>query len=536
VRGFILGLALVQFAMPFVRICAGEAQINAYLTNDDTYYYLQTAWNARHLGFVTFDGINATNGVQFLWFSILYGLTFLTSDKSAFLALASSVAIALTCVPYLVMWRLSRERSIARASLVAVCMAFFWFLICAYRPNRYLTGLESPLHAAIIWMIVFQYLQIRRRLARGALRPSSVLLFAALLVMNTWTRLDSFGLSASFLALLVLTVDGPLHPTTSKPFFAKSLPVATYAAGALIVVSGAAALFAFFRLAGGSWMPVSALVKGYQVDRFSLGAFYNWSLVLFPLRIQGANLLNILGIVAMFASVWKLLNLKVADGNSDWAALRLVAIALAASVFIHSLATFGMFRYYYFWYLSGTFTYWTIVAAIFLVEMVERREWRFQYVAATGFLVAVSLVAFWRVQEQGEHLALTRYQAAKWMDRNLEADAIVGSFNSGQLGFFSGRSVVNLDGLINSATYFENILKDPSPEALSTYMDRIGVDYVVDYALGRWREPIERDFTTIRQFDLAVGGSLRVMKRVSRTSRREPATSNAAAISPPAGR
>jgi hypothetical protein len=67
-------------------------------------------------------------------------------------------------------------------------------------------------------------------------------------------------------------------------------------------------------------------------------------------------------------------------------------------------------------------------------------------------------------------------------------------------------------------------------------MDRIGVDYVVDYALGRWREPIERDFTTIRQFDLAVGGSLRVMKRVSRTSRREPATSNAAAISPPAGR
>ncbi len=57
-----------------------------FLTNDDTYYYLQTAWNARHLGFVTFDGINPTNGVQFLWFSILYGLTFLADDKSAFLS------------------------------------------------------------------------------------------------------------------------------------------------------------------------------------------------------------------------------------------------------------------------------------------------------------------------------------------------------------------------------------------------------------------------------------------------------------------
>ena len=68
-------LGAIQFVMPLILISqAGSARINAFLTNDDTYYYLQTAWNARHLGFVTFDGINATNGVQFLWFSILYGL------------------------------------------------------------------------------------------------------------------------------------------------------------------------------------------------------------------------------------------------------------------------------------------------------------------------------------------------------------------------------------------------------------------------------------------------------------------------------
>ena len=563
-RAFIVCLALVQLGFPLVYIFRGEAQINAFLTNDDTYYYLQTAWNARHLGFVTFDGINSTNGVQFLWFLILYALSFLTNDKSTFLAMASTAAILLTCVPYAVVWRLSGDTVKSRQSLVAVLMACLWFLICAYRPNRYLTGLESPLHASIVWMIVLQYVRIRRSLANGPLRSSSVLLYVALLVLNTWTRLDSFGLSAAFLALLLLTIDGPLHPTHPRMSWGQSMPTPTYVVGALMIVAGAGVLFAFFQLAGGSLMPVSALVKGYQVDRFSLGAFYNWSLVLFPLRIQGANLLNILGIVAMFASVWKLLHMVgwpkgqhyarqgqhyarqsqhvrgqqdvPAAAGDDLIALRLAAIAIAAGVFIHSIATFGMFRYYYFWYLSATFTYWTIALAIFLVELGERRAWSYRTAAACSVVVVLSLATFWRLSEPADNLASTRYEVAKWIDANLEADAIVGSFNSGQLGFFSDRSVVNLDGLINNVSYFENVLRDPSPDALSAYMDRIGIDYVVDYLLGRWRDPIEREFTTIRQFELAEGGSVRIMKRASRASRPEPTPSSSEATSHSAGR
>ncbi len=75
-------------------------------------------------------------------------------------------------------------------------------------------------------------------------------------------------------------------------------------------------------------------------------------------------------------------------------------------------------------------------------------------------------------------------------------DAIVGSFNAGQLGFFSNRSVVNLDGLINHVSYFENVLRDRSPDALSAYIDRVGIDYVA--RLQRWAggaSSIEREFT-----------------------------------------
>lgn len=493
-------LSVVHFAIPFAYIAGGAARINAFLTNDDTYYYLQTAWNARQLGFVTFDGINPTNGVQFLWFSVLYGLSFLTNDKFAFLTMASTLGIVLTCLPYFIIWRFSSDTWQSPWSLLAVVMALLWFVICLYRPNQYLVGLESPLHAFLIWMIVFQYTRVYHQVSQGSVRSSSVLFFVVLLVLNTWTRLDSFGLSASFLVLLLFTVAG-------------RLTIGTYAVVAAIIAIGTVALFAFFELAGGSLLPVSALVKGYDVDRFNLGSFYNWSLVLFPLRIPGANLLNAIGIVAMFGSLGILLRMRTVAHDHQGAALRLIAIALSASVIIHSIVTFGMFRYYYIWYLSATFVYWTIVLAILSVEVVRQRAWSYCPTGVSSVVLGVSLVCFWWLGAMPDNLATTRYEVANWMNANLEEDSIVGSFNSGQLGFFSERSVVNLDGLINHVTYFEEVIQDESPEALLAYMDRVGIDYLVDYLFGRWRGLIERKFTTVQEFQLASGGAIKIMRR-----------------------
>jgi hypothetical protein len=509
-------VSLVHLAIPFSGIAGGAERINAFLTNDDTYYYLQTAWNARHLGFVTFDAINPTNGVQFLWFSILYGLSFLTDDKSAFLAAASSLAVLLTCLPYVIIWRFAGDTWTSQRALLAVMMAMLWLIIGLYRPNQYLVGLESPLHALLIWMIVFQYVRIHGQVSLGPPSSASVLFFVFLLVLNTWTRLDSFGLSASFLALLLVTIARPPGPASSTLPVGRSLPIGTYATGALLIAGGAVVLFAFFALAGDSLLPVSALVKGHDLDRLNLGSFYNWSLVLFPLRMPGANLLNVLGIVAMFGSLWAVVRMRAGADEHGWAALRLSAIALGASVLIHSIATFGMFRYYYFWYLSASFVYWTVVMAILAAEAVGRRAWSYRATGLVGVVASVSLVSLWWLSATPNNLAATRYSVAKWIDANLEEDAILGSFNAGQLGFFSNRSVVNLDGLINHVTYFETVIRDSSPEALVAYLDRIGVDYIVDYRLGRWQGPIENRFTTVREFGLASGGAVRVMARERR--------------------
>src|SRR5688500_4456686 len=81
----VLFLAIVQFILQVSLLARGVEYAAASLIIDDTYYYLQTAWNTKQLGFVTFDGLHPTNGVQLLWFAIILLLAMLAKTKTALL-------------------------------------------------------------------------------------------------------------------------------------------------------------------------------------------------------------------------------------------------------------------------------------------------------------------------------------------------------------------------------------------------------------------------------------------------------------------
>jgi hypothetical protein len=68
------------------------------------------------------------------------------------------------------------------------------------------------------------------------------------------------------------------------------------------------------------------------------------------------------------------------------------------------------------------------------------------------------------------------YLAAQWLAANTPEDALVGSWNAGVLGYYSGRRVVNLDGLINHSEllpYLEN-------ETIADYIKQKRLRYVSD--------------------------------------------------------
>jgi hypothetical protein len=73
------------------------------------------------------------------------------------------------------------------------------------------------------------------------------------------------------------------------------------------------------------------------------------------------------------------------------------------------------------------------------------------------------------------------YVGAIWARDHLPADAIVWSSSAGILGYFSGRRVVNTDGLANSRAFLETVLRG-GPAALTTYTRQW--DYGIDAFAG----------------------------------------------------
>jgi hypothetical protein len=76
-------------------------------------------------------------------------------------------------------------------------------------------------------------------------------------------------------------------------------------------------------------------------------------------------------------------------------------------------------------------------------------------------------------------LYAARYDAALWIAENSSPDTVFASWNSGQLGFFSNRTFINLDGVINNVDYYERVLHGSTP--LADYLIENNVDFIVDY-------------------------------------------------------
>ena len=58
-------------------------------------------------------------------------------------------------------------------------------------------------------------------------------------------------------------------------------------------------------------------------------------------------------------------------------------------------------------------------------------------------------------------LYAARYKAALWIAENSQPDTIFAAWNTGQLGYFSNRTFINLDGVINNVDYYERVYGAP---------------------------------------------------------------------------
>ncbi len=479
-------LAIGQFILQVGLLARGVEYVASALTIDDTYYYLQTAWNTKQLGFVTFDGLHPTNGVQFAWFVIILLLALLAKSKTALLFTTLTVSFLLNGLCYLIILKIG---AVLKQPVLVLFMASLWALQ-SLPFSIYSTGMENSLHALVFWCVIWQSLEFLIRIQNRD-NPNFWGL-TIILILNAWTRLDSALLSAILYSFCIGTlVYGHRHDL--KLFwhkYSKSIAATSFAAGLGLLLQLSA-----FQLMGNSFLPVSALIKTSSAARglssAAVDKFIEVVTLGMPSVLQGRFpsivmlILGAFGVLFIMRTKASLLDQseKLGVFLNLWSCL-LVAELL---YYIYIAISGVEYRLYFAWYRSPSFIFWIITASLIAIIALEYgkrlvHSSNFQKWAPVGgsfVIFAVAIYMFARNINFSSNLYDARYNAALWIAENSQPNTVFASWNAGQLGFFSNRTFINLDGVINNVDYYERVLHGSTP--LTDYLSENKVEYIVDY-------------------------------------------------------
>ena len=499
----IIILAIVQFIIQVSLLTKGMEYAAVSLIIDDTYYYLQTAWNAKMLGFVTFDGLHTTNGVQLSWFVIIFLLAILAKSKAVLLFTTLAVSFLLNALCY---FMILKTGAVLKQPVLALFMASLWALQSL--PFRiYSMGMENSLHALVFWSVIWQSTEFLIRVQNKD-KPNFWGL-TVVLILNAWTRLDSALISAvlftSFMGMLAYTNRHNVRLFLQR--YSKAIAGSSFLAGFGLIVQLTA-----FRLMGDSFLPVSALIKtsgaGQGPEIKPLDKLAEVIILGMPSILQSRFstlpliLLGILGILLVI-----LVRVTLRDHSDEIRAfLNLWSCLLVGEIIYYGyIALSGVeYRSYFIWYRSPSFIFWIITGSLlglftFVRTRLVKDPFHILKWAPVGFsflIFAVALYMFARSINFTSKLYATRYNAALWIAENSPPDTVFAAWNAGQLGFFSNRTFINLDGLINNVDYYERVLQGSTP--LTEYLIENNVDFIVDYAT---YDTIP-DFPVVRTFPL----------------------------------
>jgi hypothetical protein len=487
-----------------------------HVTFDDTYYYLNTAWQARHVGFVTFDGINPTNGVQFVWFWILYLYSFVWPDRISFFyaALVLCSLIGLLAVP--LAYRIGHScRGRTGGAMLAVVVAF------GIADGPYLRALENTLQVTVFLVTLDQYLRFLHEAGSGrGLRPERLLGLFALFCLHVWTRIDSAPISAvlgSHVAWVWLR-DERMPQARRWGFLMVTVLLCAVAAG--ILFWGNYAM-------GGSAVPVSGLWKrGHAEWAEAPELFVHWwgrsFWMVIPLRrFLGDGLLEWIGVgLTMGAVLLALRRMRCvsAEGRAVEGALVVIVVALLAhsAAMMVSVEPEAMRRGL--WYQGPYMVTMGLMLTSLLTPKASMGEHgshplrRLEPLAAGLAILVLAGFGFMRtVNHVAGNLDRTnfhgeRLEVARWIEAHLPVDARLGAYNSGELGYFSERSVTNLDGLINSYDYY---LYRRDGGSVAAYLLREGIEYYVDYFVD---PEVDEISTVVYERALPEGGAIRIRR------------------------
>ena len=429
-----------------------SARLGANQFQDDAFYYIVPAKHFLLQGRFTFDGVTPTYGFHPLWMAVTVAVTAIVGPGAA----PEHLVFALNLV----------EKAIQGAA-AALCIA--WFVRERGGDGSAAGFLGIALLLLCPYYIVFN---------QGMETTLAVLLFAAAIHALRRDRLVLLGV---VLALLFLCrLDSGIFV---------GLPLAVYAIWSRrasrnrvwAIAPLAAAMVAMplvYLAATGSPVPISGAIKSsfpavtwhgsYFVEPLNVAALYGWRTLLYGLNPWLCAAILVTGMAGVLAARFE------RETRNDVFAIAFVAVALVANLLLFQK-----------WEKSVDPRYFALpmaaAAFVFLAGIggAARRVRRPRLVphlpvvaVAVAFLVEAAVFA--SRFEASMHAKDGTQEVYLDLAKTLPRDAVVAGTDVGALAFWTGRRVINLDGVMNDFDY-QKTLRD---QKLADYLRRNGVTHV----------------------------------------------------------
>lgn len=477
------------------------------LVLDDAFYYFQVARNAADLGWVTFDGIHATSGIQMLWEGFLYLLALFFSGKMEFLQAILVLCVLFNTLAGVLLNHLGRSLYSKEGGYVAV-LIWSGYMV---RLSPTLMGMEYSLHVVIILCTISVWWKLWTN--PHSVSSKQMVILGVLLTLNFWTRLDS----AVYSVLIFLTVSIVLYRSLPdrKDLWKRMVLLA------LLPAVGAVGYVILCRSLAGTFIPISGLVKHHYASHFFDG--YTWA-DSFPKcmdwywRIQARTLLNnlipisfagtefgsrhwcllLITIIAVFFAAKSIYSGRIRNPIPYRAGTFLLLLLIFGLLHVALVVkTIGNFSYVTNHYYGWLFITWCLGAAItipYVLSLIRpapvRRSLAFVLLLAF-FVPHIWLIVLRTRAPYRPNLNNRRWEAAAWINSNLPPTARIGAWNAGVLAYFTDRTIVNLDGLTNNREYLD-FLKTKQP--VETYLRKEGIEYISDVDMRDLTSPFRRDW------------------------------------------
>ena len=461
---------------------------------DDAFYYFQIAYHMAEGRFSTFDGFSRTNGYHPLWLLLITPFYWVFDKVEALFAIKAFEIMLVAA-------------GMALVAAAARMARLPWILLLAALPALYAqAGMRWGMEAGLVLFMLGLLMLAMCLFARDPARWRWLLATTAFAL--PWVRLECAAVAvAATAAMGVFEWSGRLPSTPAAARKRKELKVVVPLASAF---AGILVYFVYNGVVFGGVLPVSAVVKQMWSQRHwnreggysLLGNFRD--LVAGETKDPRWNVWDDELLIALEVGVYALLVwwLSRRPGSVESSSPLTLAFMLGVfalgvghlAKFAQSVLTMHPYWAYLNWYFVPAFLMEALVVPVrcyVAICAVRRfvRQGAFQAVlrlsiVACGLIALVAKTDFGapfrfvdasghRQETTVESLRIPNYLGTLAMNHLLPENSVVGSWDSGVVGYFSRFTVANLDGLANSYDY----LHAGRPGALEVAQRQLGVRF-----------------------------------------------------------